>query len=60
MKEEWVLNIKAQAHVNNIPFFFKQWGTWGQDGVKRNKKVNGKLLQGEIVQELPSQSLIKK
>ncbi len=60
MKEEWVLNIKAQAHVNNIPFFFKQWGTWGQDGVKRNKKVNGKLLQGEIIQELPSQPLIKK
>ena len=55
-----MLNIKAQAYVNNIPFFFKHWGTWGQDGVKRNKKVNGKLLQGEIVQELPSQSLIKK
>ena len=53
MKEEWVLNIKQQAHTNNVPFFFKQWGTWGQDGIKRNKKVNGKLLQGEIVQQMP-------
>ena len=53
MKEEWVLNIKNQADQSNIPFFFKQWGTWGQDGIKRNKKVNGKLLQGKVVQNMP-------
>ena len=53
MKEEWVLNIKQQAYINNIPFFFKQWGTWGSDDVKRNKKVNGKLLRGEIIQQMP-------
>lgn len=53
MKEEWVLNIKQQACDNSIPFFFKQWGTWGQDGIKRNKKVNGKLLEGTICQEMP-------
>ena len=54
MKEEWVLNIKRQADANNIPFFFKQWGTWSKDGVKSNKKKNGKLLQGQIVQEMPN------
>ena len=53
MKEEWVLNIKRQADANNIPFFFKQWGTWSKDGVKGNKKINGKLLQGKIVQNMP-------
>lgn len=53
MKEEWVLSIREQTRANGIPFFFKQWGTWGQDGIKRNKKVNGKLLQGMIIQELP-------
>ena len=53
IKEEWVLNIKRQADVNHIPFFFKQWGTWGLDGVKRNKKENGKMLQGKIVQNMP-------
>ncbi len=53
MKEEWVLNIKSQVEKNGIPFFFKQWGTWGQDGVKRNKHTNGKLLQGQIVQQMP-------
>lgn len=53
MAEEWVLNIKKQADAVGIPFFFKQWGTWGADGIKRNKKKNGKLLQGKIVQEMP-------
>ena len=53
MKESWVLNIKSQAEVHNIPFFFKQWGTWGADGIRRNKKLNGKLLQGDIVQQIP-------
>ena len=53
MKEEWVLNIKRQADANNIPFFFKQWGTWSKDGVKGNKKINGKLLEGVIVQNMP-------
>ena len=53
MKEEWVLNIKRQADANNIPFFFKQWGTWSKDGIKGNKKTNGKLLQGVVVQNMP-------
>lgn len=53
MKEEWVLNIKKQADELQIPFFFKQWGTWSIDGVKGNKKANGKLLQGEIIQNMP-------
>lgn len=53
MKAEWALSIKRQAEASNIPFFFKQWGTWGADGVKRNKHVNGKLLEGKVIQQLP-------
>lgn len=53
MKEEWVLTIKEQADKLGIAFFFKQWGTWGSDGIKRNKKRNGKLLNGEIKQNTP-------
>lgn len=53
MREEWVLNIKEQAFNNHIPFFFKQWGTWGKDGIKRSKRANGKMLQGEIIQQMP-------
>ena len=55
MKEEWVLNIKLQAEQQDIAFFFKQWGTWSRDGVKRNKHVNGKLLEGKIIQQMPKE-----
>ncbi len=53
MKLEWVRSIKKQAIEQNIAFFFKQWGTWGADGVKRNKKANGKVLDGKIIQMMP-------
>lgn len=54
MKEEWVLSIKEQADVQTSAFFFKQWGTWGSDGVKRNKKANGKLIKGRLFQKMPT------
>ena len=53
MKENWVLSIKEQTDKQKSAFFFKQWGTWGNDGIKRNKCINGKLLQGKIFQEMP-------
>jgi len=53
MKEEWVLSIKVQTEEQGSAFFFKQWGTWGGDGIKRNKKANGKLINGKIYQEMP-------
>ena len=54
MEKEWVVNIKEQCKENNIAFFFKQWGTWGADKIKRNKKLNGKELDGKIWQEYPN------
>ena len=51
MKEEWALNIQKQCEEQNVVFFFKQLGTWGSDGVKRNKKVNGSLLNGRMYKE---------
>ncbi len=53
MDEKWVLNIKQQCEINDIAFFFKQWGAWGADKVKRNKKENGKSLNGKICQQYP-------
>lgn len=53
MKPEWVRSIMSQAEEQKVAFFFKQWGTWGSDGVKRNKKANGKVLDGKIIQMMP-------
>ncbi len=53
MEKSWVENIKAQCDAEDVAFFFKQWGTWGADKVKRNKKDNGKELNGKVWQNFP-------
>lgn len=53
MQESWVLNIKKQCQEQKVAFFFKQWGTWGSDGVRRNKKENGALLDNKLYREYP-------
>ncbi len=54
MEERWVKSIKNQCAHQGISFFFKQWGTWGADGIKRNKKANGRSLAGKRWDEYPS------
>ena len=46
MKPEWAINVRDQCDEQGVAFFFKQWGTWGEDGVKRSKKTNGRNLMG--------------
>jgi len=46
MDESWVLEIKEQCVNQSTPFFFKQWGG-------TNKKKNGRLLEGQIWDEMP-------
>ncbi len=46
MDESWVLEIKEQCINQSTPFFFKQWGG-------TNKKKNGRLLEGQIWDEMP-------
>ena len=53
MSKEWAMNIQRQCAEQNVPFFFKQWGTYGEDGVKRTKYDNGCLLDGSIYHEMP-------
>ena len=46
IKEEWVLDIKAQCEKDAALFFFKQWGG-------TNKKKAGRLLLGRTWNEMP-------
>lgn len=46
MDPEWVRQIRDQCQRSRVPFFFKQWGG-------TNKKRNGRLLDGNIWDELP-------
>ena len=54
MKEQWVLNLRDQCDSENVDFFFKQWGAWGKDGIKRSKKANGRDLQGATWDMIPA------
>lgn len=54
MREEWLANVKRQADESGCAFFFKQWGGWGADGVKRHKKANGREFQGKVWDAYPA------
>ncbi|MDR2971378.1 MAG: phage Gp37/Gp68 family protein [Bacteroidales bacterium] len=58
MKSQWAINVQEQCAMQNVAFFFKQWGTWGEDGVKRNKKENGSILLGREWKEEPVIELV--
>lgn len=59
MEPEWLESIRTQCEQRgNVAFFFKQWGTWGSDGIKRDKKANGKKIDGRIFQAFPEPALI--
>lgn len=53
MKAEWVDAIREQCEEAGVAFFFKQWGGWGADGVKRAKKENGRELHGRTWDGMP-------
>lgn len=54
MKLEWVDSIRQQCEEFDVAFFFKQWGGWGADGVKRAKKQNGRQLHGRTWDNMPA------
>ena len=54
MDPEWAIDIQRQCDEQEVAFFFKQWGTWGADGVKRSKKANGRILLGQEWNEEPA------
>lgn len=53
MKPEWAESIRRQCEDANVAFFFKQWGRWGADGVKRAKSHNGRKLNGKTWDNYP-------
>ena len=52
MNPDWVLDIQSQCQEKEVAFFFKQWGG-------KNKKKNGRLLNGKLYDEMPEIDLQK-
>lgn len=57
IKEEWIDEIHAQCIRHRTKFFFKQWGTWGEDNKKRSKKANGRMYRGKAWNDMPEAAL---
>lgn len=56
MAREWVRDLRDRCRAAGTPFFFKQWGAYGEDGERRSKGENGHLLDGEEIFEMPAQA----
>jgi protein gp37 len=54
MESAWARSVQWQCEQFDVPFFFKQWGTYGEDGVRRSKKANGRLLDGRTFSSTPA------
>ncbi|UCS91954.1 phage Gp37/Gp68 family protein [Echinicola marina] len=52
MDADWVLDIQEQCARKEVAFFFKQWGG-------KNKKKNGRMLNGQTYDEMPEIELQK-
>lgn len=54
MRPEWARGVRDQCVAAGIPFFFKQWGSVGADGVRRSKSNNGHQLDGREWRQMPA------
>lgn len=54
IREEWIDELYQQCSKQKVAFFFKQWGTWGKDNIRRSKKANGREYRGRTWDEMPA------
>lgn len=54
MEEAWAWNMKLACDASGAQFFFKQWGTWSENGQRASKKVNGHLLKNVEYMNYPT------
>lgn len=57
MEARWAERVQEQCQGAGVAFFFKQWGAWGEDGIRRSKRANGRLLKGRAWDEIPTLNL---
>ena len=50
---DYFRHLRDCCQATNTPFFFKQWGAYGPDGIKRSKYANGSMLDNTIYHAYP-------
>lgn len=53
MHPDWARDVRDRCVAAGVPFFFKQWGEFSADGVRRRKKHSGRMLDGRTWDEFP-------
>ena len=53
MDAAWARDVRDRCVAAGVPFHFKQWGEYGEDGVRVGKKKAGRLLDGRTWDEKP-------
>ena len=54
MQAEWARDVRDQCVAANVAFHFKQWGEYGEKGVRVGKKVAGEMLDGRVWKQRPA------
>ena len=61
MNPDWVRNLRDQCKADGVPFMLKQWGEYGpvngDNMVRMGKKAAGRLPDGEIWDQYPTQKI---
>jgi protein gp37 len=60
MRLEWARSVREQCLAAGVPFFFKQWGAFDEDGVRRGKGATGRTLDGDLWNQLPRTSATRR
>jgi protein gp37 len=55
MQPAWVQSIRNQCQDSEVAFFFKQWGAYDEEGIRRGKKASGRLLDQRMWNDVPHQ-----
>lgn len=56
MQLDWARSIRDQSVNAGVPFFFKQWGAHDEAGIRRGKKASGRMLDGQVWNEMPEKA----
>src|SRR5690606_34060925 len=54
MHPDWVRNVRRAGEEQRTSFFFKQWGAYAADGLRRSKQAHGRLLDGATWDSMPA------
>lgn len=54
MEKAWATNVRAQCRKAKVPFFFKQWGDFGEDGKPNRKPAKPETLDGKVEHAYPT------